>query len=132
MRGSVGVGVVLFAGAVLAAAPTARVYVVVSSRPAGLSPESRELKDQFELQLRDELRRGGATVIDQQNPHVVAIVLRPRLEVLPKGLSLNLVGVRSGDQKLLGSISVKAGGATREAQLRALVRHACFEASQFE
>jgi hypothetical protein len=52
--------------------------------------------------------------------------------VHPRGLSLDLVGVRSGDKKLLGSISVTAGGATREAQLKALVRHACFEASQFE
>ena len=132
MHAGFGVGVVLLAGTVLAADPVARVYVVISPRPAGLSPESSELRDQFELQLREELRRGGATVIDRQDPRVVAIVLRPRLEVLPKGLSLNLVGVRSGDQKLLGSISVQAGGATREAQLRAIVRHACFEASQFE
>lgn len=132
MRTGVAVLVVLLAASVGFADPPRRIYLVSSPMPGGLSPESRALREEFELQLRAELRRRGATVLEQQDERVPAIVLRPRLEVLPRGLSLNLVGVRSGDKKLLGSISVKAGGATREAQLKALVRHACFEASQFD
>lgn len=132
MRTGVVVFVVMLAAFVASADPPRRVYLVTSPLPGGLSPESLALRAEFEFQLRDELRRRGATVLERQDERVSAIVLRPRLEILPRGLSLELVGVRSGDKKLLGSISVKAGGATREAQLKALVRHACFEASQFD
>jgi hypothetical protein len=132
MRARVGMVGVLLAATVVFGAPPRRVYVVTSPNPGGLSAESRALRAQFDLQLREELKRRGATVIDQQDSRTRAIVLRPRLEVLPQGLSLNLVGIRSGDRKLLGSISVKAGGSSREAQLRAIVKHACFEAGQFD
>ena len=132
MRAGVGVVVVLLAATVGLADPPRRVYLVSTPMPGGLSPESRALREAFEFQLREELKRRGATVLDRQDERVSAIVLRPRIEVRDRGLSLDLVGVRSHDKKLLGSISVTAGGATREAQLKALVRHACFEASQFD
>jgi hypothetical protein len=132
MRAEVAVVVVLLAASVGFADPPRRIYLVTTPMPGGLSPESRALREAFELQLREELKRRGATVLDRQDERVTAIVLRPRLEVLARGLSLELIGVRSNDKKLLGSISVTAGGSTREAQLKALVRHACFEASQFD
>ncbi len=130
MRTRMGLGVGLLIGTVVFATPPQRVYVVVSPNPGALSPESRELREQFELRLGEELRRTGATVIDRQDARTTAIILRPNLEILPQGLKLNVVAVRSGDRKILGSISVKAGGSTREAQLRALVRHACSEANE--
>ena len=115
----------------LACATTPRVYLVTWVAAAEASPERRALMAKFDVQLRDELRRRGATVIDKKSG-VPAIVLRPSLEVTPKGLKLNMIGLRGADQKLLGSVSVKAAGSTRDAQLRAIVSQACSEADQFE
>lgn len=61
-----------------------------------------------------------------------AILLKPRLEIFPKALELNVVGVRGADQKLLGTISMRAAGSSRQAQLKALVTRACAEADQLE
>ena len=82
---------------------------------------------QADQQLREELRRRGASVVEGQ-PGAAAIVLKPSLEVFPRAMELHLVGVR--DQKLLGTISMKAAGSSRDAQLRALVTRACVEAEQ--
>ncbi len=115
----------------MACAATPRTYLVTWVAAAEATPERRALMEKLDRQLRDELRRRGGTVIDKKGA-ASAIVLRPSLEVLPKGLELNLVGVRDADQKLLGSVSVKAAGASRDAQLRALVARACLEVDQFE
>lgn len=130
MRGvGVAVGALLLAGTFVFATPR-RVYVLTWAHAADTTPECRAVSEQFDRQLREELRRRGATVIDRQDARTAAIILRPNLELLPQGLKLNVLAVRSGDRKILGNISVKAGGSTREAQLRAIVQHACSEANE--
>jgi hypothetical protein len=47
-------------------------------------------------------------------------------------LRLNVVVLRSADRKFLGSISTKAAGSSRDAQLKAIVTHVCREAEQLE
>ena len=93
------------------------------------SPERSALIAQADRQLREELRRRGASVVEGQGLRA-AIVLKPSLEVFPRALKLSVVGVR--DQKLLGTISTRAAGSNRDAQLRAIVNRACVEADLFE
>lgn len=120
----------LLCGAFATASPR-RTYVVNWGTTDGLSAADRALIEKCDRQLRAELHRRGATVTDRKDART-AIVLRPSLEVLPTGgLKLEMIGMRNADQKLLGSVSVKAGGASREAQLRALVKHVCSEADEF-
>lgn len=114
-----------------AASSGRRVYVVRWADEPGSSPERRELVQQAERRFSDELRRCGASVLEGEPPST-AIVLRPRLEVLPGGLLLRVVGVRGGDQKLLGTISTRASGASRSAQLRAVLSRVCDEAGRLE
>lgn len=131
MRARIALGALLLVGTVASAAVPQRLYVVSWGNPGQCTPERRALMEQFDRQLRDELSRQGAAVVDRKDPRG-AIVLRPSLEVQARTLKLNLVGLRSSDQKLLGSASVKASGASRAAQLRALVKRACAEADQFD
>ena len=119
-------GALLLVGTLASSARPQRVYVVKWGSGIDASPERRALTEQLDRQLRDELRRRGASVVEQS---VQAIVLKPSLEIFPRALKLNLVGVR--DQKLLGTISMKAAGSNREAQLRAVVNQACLEADLF-
>lgn len=122
------VGAFLLTGMLSPAATPQRVYVV---KWAGseTSPERRALIEQADSQLREELRRRGA-VVDVQPGNRNAIVLTPSLELYPQALKLNLVGMRSGDKSILGTISTKASGSSRAAQLRAAVRRAVHEADQ--
>lgn len=103
----------------------ARVYAVSWSRASSASPE---LVQQVDLQLREELKRRGAFVVDRAGPST--ILLKPDIEVSPTSMRLNVVGVRAVDQKLLGTISAKASGASRSAQLKALVKRVCAESEQ--
>ncbi|MDP2272633.1 MAG: hypothetical protein Q8K32_18000 [Archangium sp.] len=119
----------LLSGTFAAASPR-RTYVVNWGTTHELSAEDRALIEKCDRQLRAELLRRGATVTDRKDART-AIVLRPTLEVLPQGLKLDMVGMRNADKKLLGSVSVKAGGASRDAQLRAIVKHVCSEAAEF-
>jgi hypothetical protein len=119
-------GLVL-AGAVVCAAPQRRVYVVTWAGEADASPERRALLDQADQQLREALVRRGASVVDAQGSSPGAILLRPRLEVLPQALKLDVVGLRSSDRSVLGTVSTKASGSTREAQLKAVVQRASAE-----
>ncbi|MBL8920443.1 MAG: hypothetical protein JNJ54_16385 [Myxococcaceae bacterium] len=119
----------LLAGSVHGAM-NARVYAVSWSQ-VDASPERTALIGEVDRQLRDELRRRGATVIDG-DARRASIVLKPSLEVLPGGLKLSLVSVRAADQKLLGAISTKASGASQKALVRALVARTCNEATQLE
>ncbi len=112
-----------------AASAPRRVYVVSWAAAGQASPERSALIAQADRQLRDELRRRGASVVEGQGLRA-AIVLKPSLEVFPRALKLSVVGVR--DQKLLGTISTKAAGSNRDAQLRAIVNRACVEAELFE
>lgn len=105
-----------------------RVYALAWSREAGATPERRELVAQVDRQLRDELERRGASVVEAAGPST--IVLKPNLEVLPTAMRLEVIGVRGVDQKLLGTISAKASGASRSAQLKALVKRVCAESEQ--
>lgn len=109
-----------------AASAPKRVYVV-RWQGGAQSVEGRALIAQADRQLRDELQRRGASVVESAR---AAIVLKPSLEIFPKALKLNVIGVR--DQKLLGTISMKAAGSNRDAQLKALVSRACSEAVSFE
>ena len=120
----------LVLGGTLAAANPHRTYVVAWGTTTGLSAEDRALVEKCDRQLRAELLRRGATVTERKDAHA-AIVLRPTLQVLPQGLKLEMIGMRNADKKLLGSVSVKAGGSSRDAQLRALVKHVCSEADEF-
>lgn len=132
MRARLALGALLLAGTLVSAAePVRHVYVVTWASEVEASPERRALIEQFDRRLRSELRRRGATVLDRKGTQA-AIVLRPSLEVLPQSIRLNLVGVRSADQKLLGNMSMKASGVNRDAQLRAIVTRACLEADQFD
>ncbi len=119
----------LLSGTFAAASPR-RTYVLNWGTTNELSAEDRALIEKCDRQLRAELLRRGATVTDRKDART-AIVLRPTLEVLPQGLKLEMIGMRNADKKLLGSVSVKAGGASRDAQLRALVKHVCSEADEF-
>ncbi len=126
MLARLALGALLLAGSAASSARAQRVYVVKWGSGADASPERRALTDQLDRQLRDELRRRGASVVERG---VQAIVLKPSLEIFPRALKLNLVGVR--DQRLLGTTSMKAAGSNREAQLRAVVNQACLEADLF-
>lgn len=121
-------GALLLTGACVTAAAPQRVYVVTWAGASQASAEQRALVAQADVQLREELRRRGALVGASDTR--AAIVLTPSLEVFPTGLRLNLVGVR--DRSLLGTISTRASGSTREAQLRAVVQRACREADQLQ
>lgn len=59
-----------------------------------------------------------------------SLTLRPSLDVLPTALRLKVVVVRSADRTVLGSITTRASGASRQAQLRAVTTHVCREANQ--
>jgi hypothetical protein len=118
----------MLGAALSSAAPSPRVYVV-SWAGGERSPEAHALVEQADRALRDELRRRGANVVDSA-PAVGAIVLRPSLAVLPQALELKVVGLRSTDRALLGTISTRASGSTRSAQLRAVVQRACREAEE--
>lgn len=118
----------LLLGGMLAPAASAprRVYVVRWAG-AGETVEGRALVAQADRQLRDELQRRGASVVEQSSQ---AIVLKPSLEIFPRALRLSVIGVK--DQRLLGTISTKAAGSNREAQLKAIVGRACVEAELLE
>lgn len=110
-----------------AASAARRVYVVSWQNGGDGSAERRSLVAQADRQLRDELKRRGASVVESAQ---AAIVLKPSLEIFPGALKLSVIGVRN--QKLLGTISMKAAGSNRDAQLRAIVSRACVEADSFE
>ena len=117
----------LLAGMMAPAASAPRRTYVVRWTGVGESIEGRALVAQADRQLRDELTRRGGSVVEQSSH---AIVLKPSLEIFPRALKLNVVGVR--DQRLLGTISTKAAGSNREAQLKAIVGRACVEAELLE
>jgi hypothetical protein len=77
---------------------------------------------------RDEARSLNDQVDQQLRTCRTAHVLKPRLEVLPQALRLKVVVLRGSDRAVLGSITTKAGGSNRTAQVRALVAHVCREA----
>lgn len=115
--------VVLGAALAPAGAPS-RVYVV---QWAGAAAAQDVLTQELDRALKDELaRRGGAVV---SRPRAGAIVLSARLEVLPRGLRLEVLGLRGADRAVLGSISTKASGASRAAQVRAVARRVGAEAA---
>ncbi|MBL9037277.1 MAG: hypothetical protein JNG84_02060 [Archangium sp.] len=107
--------------------PPRRVYVVAAAGGMAASPERQALLADFEEQLRAELRRRGATVVERAVAYGT-IVLRPTLTIAPHGLTLKLVGLRASDRQLLGAVSLKAAGSNRGALLRAMVARACNEA----
>ena len=115
------------AGLSCATAPSGRVYRVTWG---STDPSSEGLAAQLDHQLREELQRRGATLIADTDPRA-AIILRPNLSVTAHGLELNLAGVRSTDQQLIGSASMKATGSSRNAQVAAIVKRACLEADRF-
>lgn len=122
---------VLLAASSVNAASHGRVYAVRWERGGDVTPERRALIEQVDRRLREELRRRGATVVESSSESAL-IVLTPSLEVLPKGLSLKLVGVRGVDRRVLGAVSMRASGGNRDAVLRAIIARACLEADQLE
>lgn len=116
---------------VSAAAPPRRVYCLTWGTTTDASTEGLALTAQLDRQLRDELQRRGALVLDHDEARG-AILLRPRLDVSARGLELNLVGMRGADRQLLGSVSMKASGSSRKAQVKAIVKRACLEADRFK
>lgn len=125
-------GLALLTATSVNAVSRSRIYVI-SAATRGPAAEN-ELNARVRVQMRHELEKRGAFVIDVvdylDGAAPSAIMLRPSVEILPSALQLNVVGVRAADQKLLGTISAKASGASREAQVRALVARACAEAEQ--
>jgi hypothetical protein len=89
--------------------------VLISSLTSFGAPrdDARSLNDQVDRQLR-ECR--------------TSLVLKPKLEVLPQALKLKVLVMRGTDRAVLGSITTKAGGSNRTAQVRALVAQVCREA----
>lgn len=118
------IGVVVLGASLAPAAPAARVYVVQWSDAV----KHDALTQEVDRALRDELGGRGATVVDRHRAG--AIVLSTRLEVLPGALRLDVVGVRGSDRAVLGTFSLKASGASRAAQVRALAKQATLEAAQ--
>lgn len=118
------VGAVLFTS--LTAAAATRAYVVRWA--GGDTGEARALVAQLDAELREALARHGAAVVDAARPTHQAVVLTSRLEVLPGALRLEVVGLR--DRAVLGTFSLKASGANRAAQVRALAQQATLEAAQ--
>lgn len=131
MRTRLVLSALLVASLACTAAQPRRVYCVTWGTDDDSTSEGRALTAQLDRQLRNELQRRGALVIDQEDPRA-AIILRPHLDVSPRALALRLVGVRSADQQLLGSVSMKATGASRKAQVKAIVTRACLEADRFQ
>ena len=115
---------VLLVGMIASANPH-RVYEVSWGKEGDAPAEQRALIDQVDRGLRDELRRCAEGPAD-------AVILRPSLEISPRSLKLSLVVMRSADRKLLGMISAKASGSSRDAQLRAIFARVCREASLLE
>jgi len=116
---------VLFAGLLVASVSLAvprRAYVVAWGREGAESEEQRALIDQVDRRLRNCGEGTGSQTV----------VLKPSLEIFPRALKLNVVVMRSADRKFLGSISTKAAGSSRDAQLRAIVTRVCHEADQLE
>ena len=122
----------LFAAAAASAASPPRVYVLTWATEGATLPEQRALREEADRQLREELTRRGAAVVEAKRAGRSAIVLSSRLEVLPGALELKVVGLRRFDKKLLGAIKMKASGSNRTAQLRAIVKRACHEADRLE
>lgn len=112
----------------VASATSQRVYVVRWPSEVDASTERRALVEQVDRRLRDALARCGITVLDGEPRG--AVVLRPRLEVAEGSLTLRVVGLR--DQRVLGTISTKASGPSRTAQLRGVVSRVCDEARRLE
>lgn len=103
----------------------------VESTQREVNDERRVLVEQAQRRLRAELRRRGVTVLERgPGTSRNVIVLTPRLEVVPGGLSLKLVGVRGDDRSLVGTVTTRARGSNRAAVLDALVSRACDEAIQ--
>lgn len=119
-------GLALLMATSVNAVSRSRIYVISAATRA--QGATNELNARVRVQMRHELEKRGAFVLDVEAP--TAIVLRPSGEILPSALQLNVVGVRAADQKLLGTISAKASGASRDAQVKALVVRACAEAEQ--
>jgi hypothetical protein len=125
-------GIALLSATSVNAVSRSRIYVITAGKRA--QQAENELNARVRSQMRTELERRGAFVadvmeyIDGTLPS--AIVLRPSVEILPSALQLNVIGTRAGDQKLLGTISAKASGSNRDAQVKALVSRACAEAEQ--
>jgi hypothetical protein len=122
----------LLTAAVTFAASPPRVYVLTWVTEGAAGAEQQALRDEADRQLRAELERRGAVVVEAKRAGRTAIVLSSRLEVLPGAMKLQVLGVRRADRKLLGSISMKASGASRTAQLKAIVKRASHEADQLE
>ena len=108
--------VLLLGGTLAFAAPR---YLVTWPPAGDESAERRALVAQVDRRLRDELQRCGD-----------GLVIEPSLEIFPRALKLNLVVLR--DRRLLGTISTKAAGSSREAQARAIVTRVCHEADQLQ
>lgn len=125
-------GLALLSATTVNAVSRTRFYVI-SEAARGKGAET-DLNARVRAQMRTELEKRGAFVLDVRDyidgAAPSAIVLRPSVEILPSALQLNVVGLRAADQKLLGTISAKASGANRDAQVKALVSHACAEAEQ--
>lgn len=96
-----------------------QVYAVSWGTHSPASDEQRELIDQLDRRLRS---------CEDAPPR--PLVLKPSLEVFPKALRLKVVVMRSSDRAVLGSITTRAAGASRNAQLRAVASQVCREASQ--
>ena len=109
--------------AMIASATPRRAYEVSWGTVGDASAEQRALIDQVDRGLRDELQRCDV------GPTTDAVVLRPSLEISPRALKLSLVVMRSAERKLLGTISTKASGSSRDAQLRAIFARVCRETS---
>lgn len=119
-------GAVVFTSLTASAATPVRAYVVRWA--GGDSGEARALVAQLDAKFREALALHGAAVIDAARPGHKAVVLTSRLEVLPGALRLEVVGLR--DRAVLGTFSLKASGASRAAQVRALAKQATLEAVQ--
>jgi hypothetical protein len=91
--------------------------MLISSLSLAVADDQRVLTAQVDRQLR--ACSGGPSRL-----------LKPSLELYPRALQLKVVVLRSTDRAVLGSITTRAAGSSRDAQLRAVVAHVCREAGQ--
>ncbi|MFT3838635.1 MAG: hypothetical protein QM723_16775 [Myxococcaceae bacterium] len=105
------------------------VYAVAWTDAQQSTMASRAIQDQVDQQLRAELARRGAAVVNAGEKSREAIVLKPRLLVDQDGTTFTVLKV-GADRQVIGSVKTKVRGPQRDEKLRKLVQKAVEEVAR--
>lgn len=105
------------------------VYAVAWTDAQQSTMASRAIQDQVDQQLRAELARHGAAVVNAGERSREAIVLKPRLLVDQDGTTFTVLKV-GADRQVIGSVKTKVRGPQRDEKLRKLVQKAVEEVAR--